>query len=77
MEIRCNYSLFFRPYGRKFIPIYMLFSVHMDGNLQLNLAIFCPYGRKFTAKILLFSVRTNTDSADGATLLSKVLAQTN
>jgi len=27
--------------------------------------------------ISLFSVRTNTDSADGTTLLSKVLAQTN
>jgi len=33
----------------------------MDGNQALNFAIFCP----------------NTDSADGATLLSKVLVQTN
>jgi len=42
-EIKCNNSLFFRPYGQKFIRIYTLFSVHMDGNLQLNFAIFRPY----------------------------------
>jgi len=39
-------SVIFRPYGRKFIRIYTLFSVRRDGNLQLNFAIFRPYGRK-------------------------------
>jgi len=38
-----------------------LFSVRTDGHLQLNFAIFRPY---------------DIDSPDGATLLSKVLAQT-
>jgi len=44
----------------------------MDGNLQLNLAIFHPYGRKSSVEFRYFqSVRT-----DGATLLPKVVAQT-
>jgi len=54
----------------------------MDGNLQLNFAIFRPYGRKIvkfntsSIEFRYFSVYTNTDSVDGATLLSKVVAQT-
>jgi len=38
-------GVIFRLYGRKSC-IYTLFSVHTDGNLQLNCAIFHPYGRK-------------------------------
>jgi len=32
----------------------MLFSVHRDGNLQLNVTIFRPYGRKTSVIIPIF-----------------------
>jgi len=68
-------GVIFRPYRRKSsVTIGYFPSVRMENSELLQLISMWT---EIKCNKSLFSVRTNTDSADGATLLSKVLAQTN
>jgi len=62
--LQLNFAIL-SPEGRKIAKFNAWFPSLMTENAKIK------------RWITLFSVRTNIDSADGATLLSKVLAQTN